>query len=331
MIAKTNTQHYQNIADEIRTANDYATFKSEIEVDNELFEDIGEAIAEKDGGEVAERSGLVERIGAIKTIPEFDMTVTDNQVKMVIEVNDYDLSFWTRFGISGGTVTVDWGDGTSDEYTGNATLKYAPQRKHNYQEAGRYLVTETVENGILTIGSINNYSTLSEGKIDNYYNAADTLRYMYNYKIKELAYGDNIVINIGLDNIPYVKIYNDIGYIYVRNTATDSITVKDGVNNIAEYKFQGATAYVVKIPNSVTTISSNAFSGSKIRIIDFTSIRLNENNELPITFKSTNIFNSTSPSMILLFATQEIAEVAKTTTNLSQLASRIKYVGEVES
>lgn len=65
MIAKTNTQHYQNIADEIRAANDYAVFKSEIEVDNELFEDIGEAIAEKDNGEVPKRSELVERIGRL--------------------------------------------------------------------------------------------------------------------------------------------------------------------------------------------------------------------------------------------------------------------------
>lgn len=69
MIAKTNTQHYQNIADEIRAANDYAAFKSEIEVDNELFEDIGEAIAEKDGGEIPERSELVERIGRLSNSP----------------------------------------------------------------------------------------------------------------------------------------------------------------------------------------------------------------------------------------------------------------------
>lgn len=69
MIAKTNTEHYQNIANEIREANDYAVFKSEIEVDNELFEDIGEAVAEKDGEEVPKKSELVERIGRLSNSP----------------------------------------------------------------------------------------------------------------------------------------------------------------------------------------------------------------------------------------------------------------------
>lgn len=302
-------------------------------IDDTKLQNIAVAIQLKDNGGQMTVDQMAGRIENIPSGSDFDMTVTANQVKMIIEVDSFDLSFWTRFGATHdsdpATVTVDWGDGTTDTYTGNSLLEYAEQRKHNYQEAGRYLVTETVENGTLIIGSINNYSTLSEGGIvGENYNSADTLRYMYNYKIKELAYGDSIVINVGLNNIPYIKIHNDVDYYFI-NTATDFITIKDGRTSIVEYQFNNATAYGVKIPNSVTTISSNAFSGSKIRIIDFTSIRLNENNELPITFKSTNIFNSTSPSMILLFATQEIAEVAKTTTNLSQLASRIKYVGEV--
>lgn len=298
-------------------------------IDDTKLQNIAVAIQSKDNGGQMTVDEMAGRIENIPTGSDFDMTVTDNQVKMVIEVNDYDLSFWTRFGISGGgTVSVDWGDGTTDTYTENGFLEYAEQRKHNYQKAGRYLVTETVENGTLTIGSINSYSTLSEGKIDDYYNSGDTLRYMYNYKIKELAYGDSIVIYNGFMGIPYIRIYNDVNY-YLINTSTDFITVKAGTTAIAEFQFNNTTAYVIKIPNSVTTISNRAFDSAKIKTIDFTSIRLNENNELPITFTSTNVFSSTSASMILLFATQEIAEVAKTTTNLSQLASRIKYVGEV--
>lgn len=300
-------------------------------IDDTKLQNIAVAIQSKDNGGQMTVDEMAGRIEAIPTGSDFDITVTDKQVKMVIEVNDYDLSFWTRFGRSGNdpvTVTVDWGDGTTDTYTEKAILDYAAQRKHNYQEAGRYLVTETVENGALAIGSVNEYSTLSEGEIGNYYNSADTLRYMYNYKIKELAYGDSIVILNGFFNIPYIKIHNDIDY-YFRNISTDFITVKDGRTSIAENQFNSVTAYVMKIPNSVTTISNRAFAAAKIRILDFTSIRLNENNELPITFTSTNIFGGTSTSMILLFATQEIAEVAKVTTNLSQLASQIKYVGEV--
>ena len=301
-------------------------------IDDSKLQTIAVAIQSKDNGGQMTVDEMPGRIEAIPTGSDFDMTVTAKQVKMIIEVDSFDLSFWTRFGVNdGGTITVDWGDGTTDTYihTRTVALEYAAQRKHSYQEAGRYLVTETIENGALVIGSINGYSTLSEGDIvGGNYNSADTLRYMYNSKIKELAYGDSIIIHNGLGNIPYIKIYNDVDYYFI-NTATDFITVKDGRTSISEYLFNNTTAYVIKIPNSVTTISNRAFAGSKIRIIDFTSIRLNENNKLPITFASTNIFSDTSNSMILLFATQEIAEVAKVTTNLSAYASQIKYVGEV--
>lgn len=329
MIAKTNTEHYQNIADEIRTANDYAAFKSEIEVDNELFEDIGEAIAEKDGGEIPERSEIVERIGAIRTLPEFDMTVEDNQVKMVVEVNDHDLSFWTRFGISGGgTVTVDWGDGTSDEYTGDSSLEYAPQRKHNYQEVGKYLITETINSGALTIGSINSQSTLSEGEVSGYYNAVDVLRRMYNCKVKELIYGNNIIVS-ALQDIPYIKLYNGIDF-SLSFTSTDFIKIKNGTTSIGRYWFNNTLAYSILMPSSIVEIKDNAFDACKVRIIDFTNFQLNENNELPFVVTSSTTFRNMSNSTILLFAAQEIAEVAKNTTNLSQYANKIKYVGEVE-
>ena len=337
MIAKTNTQHYQNIADEIRAANDYAVFKSEIEVDNELFENIGEAVAEKDGGEAPKRSELVERIEAIKTVPEFDMTVEDNQVKMVIEVNDFDLSFWTRFGIyDGDTVTVDWGDGIIEEFTGNISLGISPQNgygispqiKHNYNKFGEYLVTATIENGPLIIGVINDICALSEGALSTNKNSQDIVRKMYNYKLKALAIGDDIIVT-GLKQIPYIKLFSEVWF-SMTYSSVDRIIIKNGVNILGTYWFGGTSAYSIKIPSSVTQINNYAFSNCEVRIIDFTDFQLNENNELPFTVLGSDAFRG-SDSTILLFATQEIAEVAKVTTNLSQYASRIKYVGEVES
>lgn len=329
MIAKTNTQHYQNIADEIRAANDYAVFKSEIEVDNELFENIGEAVAEKDGGEAPKRSELVERIEAIKTVPEFDMTVEDNQVKMVIEVDDFDLSFWTRFRISGGgTVTVDWGDEAIEEFTGDSVdLEAAPQRKHNYNKSGEYLVTVTIENGTLTIGLVNGVCALSEGALSTNRNSQDIIRPMYSYKLKALAFGDDIIVT-GLNRISYTKLFSEVWF-NMGYASVDHIIIKNGVNLLRTYWFGGTSAYSIKVPASVTRIEQYAFSNCEVRIIDFTDFRLNENNELPFTVLGDGAFRG-SDSTILLFATQEIAEVAKVTTNLSAYASRIKYVGEVE-
>lgn len=300
-------------------------------IDDSKLQDIAVAIQAKDNGGQMTVDEMAGRIENIPSGSDFDMTVTDNQVKMIIEVDSFDLSFWTRFGISGGgTVTVDWGDGTSDSYIGDSTLEYAPQRKHDYQEAGRYRVTETVENGILTTGSIGDYSVLSEGPVNGHINNNnETLRRMYNYKLKALAYGDNIEISRGFNNIPCFNLFSGVENFGLFHTTVNSISIKNGVTEIAAYNFNSASAYDIKIPASVTKISNYAFLNSIIRVIDFTDFQLNENNELPITFASSNIFNGTSPSMILLFATQEIAEVAKTTTNLSQLAAQIKYVGEV--
>lgn len=295
-------------------------------INDSKLNDIAVAIQSKDNGGQMTVDEMPERIENIPSGSGFDITVTDTQVKMVVEVNNYDLSYWTRFGISGGgTVTVDWGDGTVDEYTGNEILEYATQRKHNYQKAGRYLITETIVNGTLTIGSINVISTLSEGKTSNNLNMWDVVRIAYNTKLKEINYGNAIVVS-RLESIPFVIIHTDITT-SLRETATDIINIKNGTTTIGDYWFSATTAYKIHIPPSVTIIKNYAFNGCKIRIIDFTDIQLNENNELPFVVEGGQAFSG-SNSVILLFATQEIAEVAKNTTNLSAYANKIKYVGE---
>lgn len=263
-------------------------------------------------------------------VDNFDMSVINNQIKMVIEVDDSDLSFWTRFGqTANSTVTVDWGDGTQDVYIENSykVLDYATQRKHQYQKAGRYLVTETIENGTLSVGSINGYSTLSEGSISSSNkNAKDAVRRMYNSKVKELSLGNSITVNTGFLQIPFVIMHNDFNFSF-QGSETDYITIKEGTSTIGAYWFSNSAAYSIKIPSSVNTIDNNAFDGCQVRIIDFTDMELTEQGELPFSIFAVNVFRG-SDSTILLFKTQEIAEVAKNTTNLSVYASRIKYEGE---
>lgn len=297
-------------------------------IDDSKLNAIAVAIQSKDNGGQMTVDEMAGRIEAIPTGSDFDMTVADNQVKMVIEVNDYDLSFWTRFGISGGgTVTVDWGDRTVESFTGDTSLEYATQRKHDYQEAGKYLITETVSNGTLIIGTINDISALSEGKIDTNINSQDIVRYMYAIKVKEISIGNEISVYWGLRSIPFIIIHSDIDF-SLFSTGTNFVKIKEGTATIGSLWFNLTTAYSIKIPSSITLIENNAFAYCRVRIIDFTDIHLNENNELPFTVATSTAFQG-SQSTIILFATQEIAEVAKVTTNLSQHASRIKYVGEV--
>ena len=298
-------------------------------IDDAKLQNIAVAIQAKDNGGQMTVDQMAGRIEAIPTGSNFDMTVTANQVKMVIEVDSFDLSFWTRFRISGGgTVTVNWGDGTSDEFTGySSSLEAAAsQRKHNYNKSGEYLVTETIENGTLTIGSVNDICTLSEGALSTNINSQDAIRKMYNYKLKALAFGDDIIV-AGLKQIPYIKLFSEVWF-SMMYSSVDRIIIKNGVNILKTYWFGGTSAYSIKVPSSVTQIEQYAFSNCLVRIIDFTDFQLNENNELPFTVLGDGAFRG-SYSTILLFATQEIAEVAKVTTNLSTYASRIKYVGEV--
>ena len=272
---------------------------------------------------------MAQNIEAIQSSSDFDMTVTANQVKMIIEVFDFDLSFWTRFAIGGGgTVTVDWGDEAIEEFTGDSVdLGDTPQRKHNYNKSGEYLVTVTIENGTLTIGTINDMCALSEGALSTKINSQDMTRKMYGYKLKALAYGDDIIVESGLKNTSYFKLFSEVWF-SMTYALVDRIIIKNGVNILKSYWFGGTSAYSIKVPSSVTRIEQYAFSNCLVRIIDFTDFQLNENNELPFTVFGDGAFRG-SVSTILLFATQEIAEVAKITTNLSQYASRIKYVGEV--
>ena len=297
-------------------------------IDDAKLQNIAVAIQARDNGGTMTVDQMAGRIEAIPTGSGFDMTVTANQVKMVIEVDSFDLSFWTRFRISGGgTVTVNWGDGTSDEFTGDSvSLDTAPQRKHNYNKSGEYLVTVTIENGTLTIGVVNDICTLSEGALSTNINSQDIVRKMYNYKLKALAFGDDIIVT-GLRQIPYIKLFSEVWF-SMMYSSVDRIIIKNGVNILGTYWFGGTSAYSIKVPSSVTQINNYAFSNCEVRIIDFTDFQLNENNELPFTVLGNGAFRG-SDSTILLFATQEIAEVAKVTTNLSTYASRIKYVGEV--
>ena len=297
-------------------------------IDDTKLQNIAVAIQSKDNGGQMTVDEMAGRIEAIPTGSDFDMTVTANQVKMIIEVFDFDLSFWTRFAIGGGgTVTVDWGDESIEEFTGDSVdLGAAPQSKHNYNKSGEYLVTVTIENGTLTIGSINDICALSEGALSTKINSQDTVRRMYNYKLKALACGDDIIVT-ELRQTSYIKLFSEVWF-NMMYSSVDRIIIKNGVNILKTYWFGGTSAYSIKVPSSVTRIEQYAFSNCLVRIIDFTDFQLNENNELPFTVHGDGAFRG-SASTILLFATQEIAEVAKITTNLSQYASRIKYVGEV--
>ena len=108
-----------------------------------------------------------------------------------------------------------------------------------------------------------------------------------------------------------------------------NINLPDGLTSISDNIFNSCCALKsIKLHDGVTIIGNNAFRYCYTLTADFTSISLVDG-ALPITF-SLNVFDGLNATYgaKLLFANKEIADVAKTTTNLTAYADLIHYVGE---
>lgn len=148
-----------------------------------------------------------------------------------------------------GTVTVDWGDGTTpDTLTGTSTstVKWTPT--HNYAAPGDYVIKLTVSGTMSVYGgsSSNQYSAILR-----YSSGADQRNRVYQNSVKRVEIGDGVT---SIGNYAFQSCYS-----------LASITIPDGVTVIgggafldcpgtAFYDFSGHTA----VP---TLVSTDAFSG----------------------------------------------------------------------
>ena len=143
-----------------------------------------------------------------------------------------------------GTVTVDWGDGTTpDTLTGTSTstVKWTPT--HEYSAAGDYVIKLSVDGRVSFAGSSlsNQYSYLLR-----YSSGADTRNRVYLNAIRKVEIGDSIT-SIG-------------SYAFLHCYSLSSITIPNGVTTIDTDAFNSCyTLSSITIPNGVTTISKSAF------------------------------------------------------------------------
>lgn len=76
VIATTNTQNYENIANGLRTAGDLSIYKSELAIDAEIFEDVSEAIQRKTGQvDPYDKTELADAIDALP--PDIGIYISD--------------------------------------------------------------------------------------------------------------------------------------------------------------------------------------------------------------------------------------------------------------
>lgn len=151
------------------------------------------------------------------------------------------LEPWTRIAVNG-TATIDWGDGsTATTVTGTSSSSYQ-NIQHIYPAPGKYTIKVTVV-GEAGLAATSTGSNILWDKDSTY------LSYTYRNSIKAIRFGENIKLNAEqcreLCNLEYV-------------------TIPKGVTSIpADFAMGAWCLRYINIPDTVTTISSSAFSSNK--------------------------------------------------------------------
>ena len=143
-----------------------------------------------------------------------------------------------------GTVTVDWGDGTTpDTLTGasTTTVKWTPN--HAYAAPGEYVIKLTVDGAMEFYGN----SSASDGSaILRYSSSDDNRNRVYQNSVQKIEIG-NGVTSIG-------------DYAFFSCYSLVSITIPDGVTSIGSSAFANCYSLAsITMPDGVTSIGSSAF------------------------------------------------------------------------
>ena len=145
-----------------------------------------------------------------------------------------------------GTVTVDWGDGTTpDTLTGTDTMTIKWTPNHAYAAPGQYVITLTVDG---TMGFYGFVSNSQYGTILRYSSGSDVRNHVYKNSVQKIEIGS------GVTGIGYYTFYGCY--------SLASITIPNGVTNIGPQAFYACYSLAsITIPNSITGIGQQAFYG----------------------------------------------------------------------
>ena len=141
-----------------------------------------------------------------------------------------------------GTVTVDWGDGTTpDTLTGTSvnTVKWTPT--HSYAAPGDYVITLTVNGTAGLRGS-------GEAYLLRYSSGSDARNYAYCNAIQRVFFGSGVT---GFGNYAFYNCYS-----------LAQITLPSGVTSLNSCVFQNCYSLAqITLPSGVTTFNGSTFSG----------------------------------------------------------------------
>jgi hypothetical protein len=164
-----------------------------------------------------------------------------------------------------GTVTVDWGDGsTPDVLRGSSLTSVRWTSAHKYAQAGDYVITLTV-NGTMGLKGSSGGGILRYSSTDS-----DSRNRVYRNALRKVEIGNGVTsiaqqafyLCCGLTSIIIPKGVTSIGQSAFGNCdGLTTISIPDGVTSIGTTAFYACHSLKnIIIPNSVTSINSEAFS-----------------------------------------------------------------------
>ena len=164
-----------------------------------------------------------------------------------------------------GTVTVDWGDGTTpDTLTGTSTstVKWTPN--HAYAAPGDYVIKLTVDGTMGFYGTSSQYSAILR-----YSSEEDNRNSVYQSSVQKIEIGNGVTrisdyafyLCRSLTSVTIPNSVTSIGNgAFFSCSSLASVTIPNIISSIGFYTFRACSSLTsVTIPNSVTSIGNSAF------------------------------------------------------------------------
>jgi hypothetical protein len=254
MKAVTDIRYYDSIAKSINYSKT-ADYKSELATDTEYFNDIGEAIMSKDGGEMPDKSEMADRIEAIPTgsptVSNPALVLWDWEGTKLAEYSAEDALALTELPVPN----------TLPAYA-TADHELLLFQEWNWSLANIKTWIQNHEGATLDIGAI--YTT-TDGQDHNYWDnpRLDTVTTITMQKRGTTSIGKSAFQNCySLTQINIPDSVTSIGKSAFQNCySLTHINIPDSVTSIGDYAFSSCYSLThINIPDSVTSIGGDAFS-----------------------------------------------------------------------
>jgi len=195
---------------------------------------------------------------------------SDGKTRIYIDLEEGELTPALGLAVNG-SVTVDWGDNTTETITGSSTTTLV-QTTHNYAKSGEYIITITSSVEFYFIKKTANNTTVSGILLDpngigGTYGTIGTAR-GYSNCVKAIKLGTYARIGeyafCGLINLKAINIPNNItsvgGYAFSNSCGIKKLIFPRNNVTLASYLTQNSQVELIILSNTITTLPSSVFT-----------------------------------------------------------------------